>query len=182
MVYSKLKTLSMTEIDYFSNATDIRQIQCLSVRLVDEQCEYEPETVAEYAARKGYASRLGYLVDISIEAASNLHLTNGLDRAKRLAEMLYAFRAGAYEFLAAFNDNDHDNKALMKLDKKRSTHKLNKKWKVYSSTHTADIEDYIELYLIDLRQGNHLKVCNFDTSAEQLKSSFHEFLELAYGA
>lgn len=149
MVYEAGKRLTKREIDLFENAKDIREIQYLGTRLVDEQCEYEPEKIAEYAIRKGYASRLSYLAETALKAARRKNL-QGLQRVKRLIDLLYFQRDKHYKFL--FPD-----KRFKKLAIERSTSPLNKKWKVYSDTHARDINEYISLYLIDLRQGIHIR-------------------------
>lgn len=164
MVYDSGKKLRKKEINLLKNATDIRQVQYLGVRLVDEQCEYEPEEITEYAIEKGYASRLGYLAETALEAArkleaeKNMNLTRKLDRLEKLINLLYPHRSKHYEFLLHFSNNDDFDRVLKKLDKDRSTYKSNKKWKVYSAIHPPDIEEYIELYLIDLRQGNYVRL------------------------
>lgn len=162
MVYKSGKRLSKKEIDLFENAQDIREIQYLGVRLIDEQCEYNPKEIAEYAVKKGYASRLGYLAEISLEAARNLkteksiNLTKKANRVKELIEILCHHKNSKYVFLSSF-PNYYSKTVLKKLDMDRSNSQLNKKWKVYSATHPPDIEEYIELYLIDLRQGNYVR-------------------------
>ena len=162
MVYKSGKRLSKKEIDLFENAKDIREIQYLGIRLVDEQCRYSPKEIAEYAVKKGYASRLGYLAEISLEAARNLetekniNLTKKANRVKELIDLLYPHKNSEYVFLSSFS-NYYGETVLKRLDMDRSKSQLNKKWKVYSATHPPDIEEYIELYLIDLRQGNYVR-------------------------
>lgn len=165
MVYEAGKKLSREEIDLFENPRNIREIQYLGVRLVDEQCEYDPKEVAGYAIKKGHASRLGYLAEISLEAAKNLetekniNLTKKTNRVNKLIELLYPHRNKDYGFLfSCSNKNDNLNRILNKLDKDRSTQSVNKRWKIYSAIHHLDIEEYIELYLIDLRQGNYVRL------------------------
>ncbi len=184
MVYEAGKKLSKREINLFKNAQDIRELQYLGVRLVDEQCEYEPEKVAEYAIKMGYASRLGYLAEISLEAARNMRLTRNLSRIEKLINLLYLHRNEDYGFLFPHKNNKYHNNVLKKLAERRSIRELNKKWKIYSATHSPDIEDYIELYLIDLRKGDHVKVFRpkKKISKKQLKENFKEFMELVYGS
>ena len=182
MVYDPRKKLRRKEIDLLKNAADIRQIQYLGVRLVDEQCEYEPEKIGKYAIEKGYASRLGYLAETASEAAKNMGLIQRLDRVGKLVDLLYTNRNEEYVFLAASKNIGYDNDVLKRLAEKRSTHNLNKKWKVYSAIHAPDIEEYIELYLIDLRQGNYVKVCEPNISKGQLEKNFKEFIEIVYSS
>lgn len=190
MVYKAGRRLSKKEIDLFENAQDIREIQYLGVRLVDEQCKYNPKEIAEYAVKKGYASRLGYLAEISLEAARNLeteksiNLTKKANCVKELIEILYSHRNINHVFLFPYKNNDYHKNVLRKLAEKRSTHELNKKWKIYSATHSPDIEDYIELYLIDLRQGNCMKVFRprRKISKKQLERNFKEFMGLVYSS
>ena len=156
MVYEAGRRLTKREIDLFENAKDIREIQYLGVRLVDKQCEYDPKKIAEYAVKKGYASRLGYLAETALEAAKNQGLTQNLSRVKRLIDLLYPHRDEHHKFLFPETDDDF-GRMFKRLAKDRSTDKLNKKWRVHSGTHAPDIEDYIELYLIDLRQGNYVR-------------------------
>jgi len=164
MAYKTGKRLSKKEIDLFKNAQDIREIQYLGVRLVDEQCKYNPKEIAEYAVKKGYASRLGYLAEISLEAARNLeteksiNLTKKANCVKELIEILYPHRNAGYEFLFPYSErNNPFNDILKKLSVDRSNHRTNKKWRIYSATQPSDIEEYIELYLIDLKQGNYVR-------------------------
>lgn len=155
MVYEAGKRLTKREIDLFENAKDIREIQYLGTRLVDEQCGYEPEKIAEYAIRKGYASRLGYLAETALEAAKNRGL-KGLEKAERLVELLYSHRDEDYTFLFPFSDSEFDRK-IRNLTMHKSTSSKNEKWHVYSFLNPSDISEYIELYLIDLRQGNRVR-------------------------
>lgn len=159
MVYEAGKKLSKKEIDLFKNAKDIRQIHYLGVRLVDEQCEYDPKKIAEYAIKRGYASKFGYLAEASLEAAVNLKVTKNLSRVEKLIEFLYPYRSENYEFLFSRHNNDF-NKRLNSLVINKSGSELNKKWRVYDYGTVSDIEDYIELYLIDLREGNYIKICS----------------------
>ena len=164
MVYKSGRRLSKKEIDLFESALDIREIQYLGVRLIDEQCEYNPKKIASYAIQKGYASRLGYLAEISLEAARNLEIEKGIKltkeagRVKELIDLLYPHRNAGYEFLFPYSErNNSFNDILKKLSVDRSNHRTNKKWRIYSATQHLDIEEYIELYLIDLRQGNYVR-------------------------
>ena len=183
MTYQHTKKLSRKEIDLFKKMTGIREILYLGTRLVDEECEYEPEKVAEYAIKKGYASRLGYLAETSLEAAKNTGLEQNLARVEKLISLLTPSNNTEYKFLAPWKNYGYDKKVLRELDKRRSTYELNAKWKIYSAVHSSDIRDYIQLYLIDMKQENNIQVRSLvqsEMSEDQLIKNFEEFIELVY--
>lgn len=181
MVYDAGNKLRRSEINLLVTATGIRQIQYLGSRLVDEQCEYEPEKIAEYAIKKGCASRLGYLAETALEAAKETELTGGLGRVGRLVSLLDTKKNEEYVFLAARENTKRGNNVLKRLAKRRSTHRLNEKWKVFSAIHSSEIKEYIELYLFDLPLGNLVKVCEPNICEEEMERNFRECLEIVYG-
>ncbi len=147
------KELSKEEIDLFENAEDIRQITFLGARLTDTECEYNPEEIARYAIERGYGQRLGYLAEISLEAARKMKTGN----LSRLEELLKKLPKGEdFKFLFPY---EYDFIRNLSID--MSTEPANQKWKVYSGLKPSDVADYIELYFIDLRRGNNFKVMSW---------------------
>jgi len=183
-MYEHKSKLSKREIDLFKNMKHAREILYLGVRLVDEECEYEPEKIAEYAIKKGHSSKLGYLAEVSLVAARNVGLEQDLSRLEKLINLLPIVpHSEKYEFLAPWKNRGYDKKVMRKLDMKRSTNELNIKWKIYSAVQPSDIEDYIQLYLIDIEQGKKIRFKNlFPENEDQLTKNFEEFLELAYSS
>ena len=74
-----------------------------------------------------------------------------------MIELLYSQREPGYRFLFPYTNREWHRK-LKKIVTEESTSELNKKWRVYAYGTSRDIETYIQLYLIDLRQGNSIRV------------------------
>ena len=170
--------LSLAEIDLLENAQDIREVQFLGVRLVDDQCDYNPEAIAEYAKRQGLASKLGYLAEASLEAAMNVGIEYNPHRIKKLIDLVWANRNSGTCLLSAYDGQNDD--VLKRLAERRSVHDLNKKWNVRSAMHASDIEEYMGLYLLDLRQGRLMTVSEISGSKKDIERNFQEFLDIVF--
>jgi len=149
------KELSKEEIDLFENAEDIRQITFLGARLTDTECEYNPDEIARYAIERGYCQQLGYLAEISLEAAKKMQ-TGNLSRLEELLRKLP--RGDGFKFLFPYENDNFVRKIELWPENVLDT---NKKWGVYSALRASDVADYIELYFIDLRRGNNFKVMSW---------------------
>ena len=139
----------------FESVGDSRQMKYLGVMLADEQ--YNPEEIARYAIQKGYASRLGYLTEITLEAMRKLKLNGKITALERLVELLEPHITEDYRFLPTYGNSQFDKK-LKELSKDKSNSPKNKKWNIYSMLTSADIEEYLQLYLIDLKRGNLVRI------------------------
>lgn len=138
--------LENEELDIFKNAEDFRQLEIFAVRLTDGNCEYEPEDIARYAISKGYASKLGYLAELSIKAAESLRFPT--ERLEKLVELLYDNKNKTYEFLFPYDSSDKSRQVIKNIESsEKNITELNKKWGIYSFATSDEIKEYLELYL-----------------------------------
>lgn len=132
----------------FEKPRGFRDFLFLAVRLVDE--EYNAEETADYSIRKGYASRLGFLAETALEAATNLGITERQEQIRELIKKLSHHRNQGYEFLFPYKNGEADRKMKEWVSNYKGL--LNDKWHIYCRMSHSDIEEYLQLYLIDLRK------------------------------
>jgi hypothetical protein len=143
-------TLAEESIDIFENAQDPRQMMDLGVRILDDRRDYDPVKIAHYAIERGFASRLGYLADCAVKASEKFKVGNR-ERVQKLRDLLLENREEGYRFLFPYSKDDFGERMRKRASTNRRT--IDEKWKVYAGAGDFSIDDYVKLYLVDLRRN-----------------------------
>jgi len=129
-------------ISVLKNPEESRSLKFLALYLISR--EYDPLKLTELAKQEGFSQQLGYLADISAEAARNKGFRES-EKLYELAELLYSPPVNW-----AYLDANTPEFAKPLISSRPQTN-LNKKWRVWDTLTPEHIEDGISSEGIESR-------------------------------
>lgn len=131
----------------FSEKENVREIYWFAIDLLDSRKGYDVNKLFDYAMIHGHEARLGYLLDISLEAAeeygSNRGYCGHVDELRELRDKLKREIKEDREWGYMMEEAGTPIKQFWR----NNISNINEKWSTYSGSVPLDISDYIELYL-----------------------------------